>query len=78
MPCCYGHSFSLFSLFCNEPTLEDLERHSCSFPMTYLPPSAPCSAMGINLLLVWGPSRCIAGSITHMGSGGHCWGSWGG
>lgn len=62
--CCYGHLLSLFSLLCNEPTLEDLERRSCRLPATYLPPSAPCSAVGINLLLVWGPSRCTAGSIT--------------
>lgn len=39
----------LFSLLFNEPTLEDLERRSCSFAVTYLPASAPYSAEGINL-----------------------------
>lgn len=41
--------YFLFSLLFNEPTLEDLERRSCSFAVTYLPASAPYSTEGINL-----------------------------
>ena len=46
-----GISFLLSSSPCffNEPTLEDLERRSRSFAVTYLPASAPYSAEGINL-----------------------------
>lgn len=55
-------SFPLLLVF-NEPTLEDLERRSCSFAVTYLPASAPYSAGGINLGSQSGagtpsPSRC--------------------
>lgn len=55
-------SFPLLLVF-NEPTLEDLERCSCSFAVTYLPASAPYSAEGINLRSQSGastpsPSRC--------------------
>lgn len=35
-----------FSLVFNEPTLEDLERHSCSSAVTYLPASAPIPPRG--------------------------------
>lgn len=49
--------FSLRSLLFNEPTLEDLERRSCSFSVTYLPASAPYSAEGINLCSRRGAER---------------------
>lgn len=49
--------FSLLSLLFNEPTLEDLERRSCSFSVTYLPASAPYSAEGINLCSRRGAER---------------------